>query len=145
MVDVVNTASINAVASGMYGRKLSQASNNDNTYYKMLKIARTSNVFGIYQPDVFDAAESAIRRGAHDFPYLSVIPTLDRGNSSEPCIFISKASKICGLDVIHTWPISTQRSSATSTRDQHWIHHIMFQIPASSFWILPPTMIAANP
>lgn len=143
MIVDVNTASISAVASGIYGRKLSQASNDKIIYYKMLKIGRKStNVYGIYQPDLLDAAESAVRNDEHEFPYLSITPTSDHSNSSEPCIFMSKANKICGLDVIQTRTPSSKQSNVYSTRGKHWIHHLIFQVPATSIWILINCMLA---
>ena len=132
----VNTASISAVASGMYGRKLSQPLNDEIIYYKLLKIGQQSaNVFGIYRPDVLDAAESAVG-SEHEFPYLSIVPSSDQRNTSEPCIFMSKANKICGQDVINTRDMSRNTLNASLTTRKHWIHHVIFQVPATSFWIL---------
>ena len=139
----VNTASVSAVASGVYGRKISKISNDEIIYYKLLKIGRKStNTFGIYQPDVFDAADSAIHT-EHEFPYLSITPMLsDHSNSSEPCIFISKANKICGLDVINTRTTTTNQSNVSSINGKHWIHHIIFQVPATSILILGNCLLA---
>ena len=144
MIVNVNTASISAVASGIYGRTSSSSSQvlvdtNTIIYSKMLNIggkSTTTNVFGIYQPDVLDAAESAVH-SEHEFPYLSIIPTSDHGNSSEPCLFMSKGNKICGNDVIHIRSNSIHKTTVRSTtRSKHCIQHVIFQIPTTSFLIL---------
>jgi membrane associated rhomboid family serine protease len=146
----VNTASIGAVASGLYGRKRSNSVGPEVVFHKILQIGSrpTGKVFGIYQGDAIDAAQSAAGRNYEyisirsdeEFPYLTFSPTADQSNGTEPCIYLSKGNKICGNDVIHVHSNTTISTSVDASEDhpttnRHWMHYIIFQIPATSFWI----------